>query len=222
MCANAMQETTEELNRQRIEMGQRIREVALEKFGTKIAAGSYLGVSPETMLNYFDGKTRVPFEVIMRLSAATGVSMSWIWSGEGEKYLEAAASSSGAMFLPDIKNVEETDDYSIERALKSLIDLWGIPLDMAAYGTVTGDGMSPTLSDGDVVVVDRSHTDHIETDQIYVFRVFGEVLIRRLERRGEQLVIKCDNSRYGASTLAGGELEHFEWLGKVQAVMRKL
>jgi phage repressor protein C with HTH and peptisase S24 domain len=70
---------------------------------------------------------------------------------------------------------------------------------------VTGDSMYPTLNNGDLVLVDKSKVKPMN-DGIFIFRLDGDLLIKRIERliTGGYLV-KSDNPRYGQYEISPGE-----------------
>ena len=61
---------------------------------------------------------------------------------------------------------------------------------------VAGDSMSPTLDDGDMIMVNTAETD-IRTGRIYLLRIGDELMVKRLETRpGGKMLIRSDNERY--------------------------
>lgn len=61
---------------------------------------------------------------------------------------------------------------------------------------VDGDSMEPTLYSGDMIMVNLRQT-HISTGGIYLIRLEGELMVKRLENRpGGVLLIRSDNDRY--------------------------
>src|SRR3954471_14624706 len=64
---------------------------------------------------------------------------------------------------------------------------------------VDGDSMSPTLSDGDDILVDRDDGAGRLRDGIYVLRVEGALMVKRLALRpGGRLSVRSDNLAYPA------------------------
>lgn len=62
--------------------------------------------------------------------------------------------------------------------------------------TVVGDSMEPTLREGDVVLVDRSRVANYD-DGLYVLRIDGAMLVKRLHRLPERRVqVTSDNAVY--------------------------
>ncbi len=61
---------------------------------------------------------------------------------------------------------------------------------------VAGDSMSPTLEEGDFIMVNTADNE-IRTGRVYLLRIGEELMVKRLERRpGNILVIRSDNPRY--------------------------
>ena len=62
--------------------------------------------------------------------------------------------------------------------------------------TVVGDSMEPTLRQGDVVLVDRAKA-HVPDDGLYVLRVDGAMLVKRLNKLpGRRVGVTSDNEVY--------------------------
>lgn len=83
---------------------------------------------------------------------------------------------------------------------------------------VRGDSMLPTLADGDEILVDRHDAGDALRDGIYVLRVDGVLLVKRLVREGDALAVRSDNPAAGPIDLAGG----VDVIGRVLWAGRKL
>jgi phage repressor protein C with HTH and peptisase S24 domain len=68
---------------------------------------------------------------------------------------------------------------------------------------VRGDSMLPTLSDGDEILVDEADRERLR-DGIYVLRVDGALLVKRLVREGGDFAVKSDNPLADPVDLSGG------------------
>lgn len=60
---------------------------------------------------------------------------------------------------------------------------------------VSGDSMEPTLSNGDIVLIDHSR-NYIHDFGIYAISVDDAILIKRLQPFGSKVQIISDNSKY--------------------------
>ena len=74
--------------------------------------------------------------------------------------------------------------------------------------------MSPTLEDGDSVIIDTSVTS-IRADSVFVFFWDGCAYIKRIQRIGRILKIISDNPLYEAWTLDPSEERGFRVIGRV-------
>lgn len=89
--------------------------------------------------------------------------------------------------------------------------------------TVRGDSMEPELSDGDVVVVDRSRTD-ISEDALFVIRQASWLFVKRLQRRSSgKVMILSTNPRYEPEEVGPETPENeFQVIGKVVWLAREV
>ncbi len=82
---------------------------------------------------------------------------------------------------------------------------------LSAYG----DSMTPTFSDGDILLVDRGISD-IKIDAVYVLALQDELYVKRLQRRpGGAVLMISDNKAYEPYVIDNGERQHFRVLGRV-------
>jgi phage repressor protein C with HTH and peptisase S24 domain len=83
---------------------------------------------------------------------------------------------------------------------------------------VRGDSMLPTLADGDEILVDRRDAGEALREGVYVLRIDGALLVKRLVREGGGLAVRSDNPLAGPVDLAGG----VDVIGRVLWAGRKL
>ncbi len=92
--------------------------------------------------------------------------------------------------------------------------------------TVNGDSMYPTLSPNDIILVhDTSHTGSVPCDGIYLLRLDGSLLVKRLQRRPSNRVkIISDNPSYEAYEVDADDLTDADFcvLGRVVWSGRKM
>jgi len=82
-----------------------------------------------------------------------------------------------------------------ERWLRALT---GSPADDLSIIRVEGDSMAPTLNDGDDILVDKAGCNEALRDGIYVLRLEGSLLVKRLAIHplGRRVTVQSDNPAY--------------------------
>jgi phage repressor protein C with HTH and peptisase S24 domain len=87
---------------------------------------------------------------------------------------------------------------------------------------VEGDSMAPTLSAGDDILVDLADCGERLRDGIYVLRVDGTLLVKRLAIHpvGRRVTVQSDNPAYGDLPDCG--LDEIECIGRVIWAGRKI
>jgi phage repressor protein C with HTH and peptisase S24 domain len=87
---------------------------------------------------------------------------------------------------------------------------------------VEGDSMAPTLSAGDDILVDLADGPERLRDGIYVLRVDGALLVKRLAIHpvGRRVTVQSDNPAY--SDLPDCGLDEIDCIGRVIWAARKV
>ncbi|MCL1939736.1 MAG: helix-turn-helix domain-containing protein [Desulfovibrionaceae bacterium] len=84
----------------------------------------------------------------------------------------------------------------------------GTPDSMKIF-EVSGDSMSPTLGDSDLIMINMKEAD-VRTGHIYLLRIEDELLVKRLETRpGGIILIRSDNPDYETITVSRND-EHLD------------
>lgn len=83
-----------------------------------------------------------------------------------------------------------------------------------------GDSMSPTIEDGDLMLIDESDHRVATRPAIFVIRFDGALMVKRLARSGEQLKITSDNVRF--PPMPPALPDEVEILGRVVWLSRRL
>jgi phage repressor protein C with HTH and peptisase S24 domain len=89
---------------------------------------------------------------------------------------------------------------------------------------IRGDSMTPTISPGEMVILNHRENS-VGTDGVYVIRMNGALLVKRIQNLPGKLVIISDNPSYPAWTVETKDLPgDFKVLGRVIATvtLRKL
>ena len=194
------------------ERGERLREAA-QSIGITHAAKA-AGVPYTTLRDYMNGG-EMKFSALASLARVCGVSLDWIAFGTAGGSTSGAAAvqttSTRQIVVPWYDHHE--DGLRIGRDwLQSVI-----PRDLTSLCLISnaGDAMEPTLSSGDLVIVDRSITT-VTGSALYALESAGAILIRRLDPKlGGGVRVIADNHRYPPQDVEADRLECFKLLGEV-------
>lgn len=121
----------------------------------------------------------------------------------------AASAGAGALVEHDREAGGEAIDPAVIRRL-------GADPGQLSIVTARGDSMLPTIADGDELLVDRSDRRVVAGGGLFVARVDGALVVKRLVRQSGALVALSDNPAY--PSIAGAEIEP---LGRVVRLTRR-
>ena len=86
----------------------------------------------------------------------------------------------------------------------------------------TGNSMTPTISDGDKLLVEHWNGEQIKDNKIYVFCFNQEFFIKRLSKNLDEIIIKSDNPDYRTRTISGTTINEVILIGKVVGIYRAI
>ena len=97
-----------------------------------------------------------------------------------------------------------------------LIETLGLDPARAAMLRARGDSMEPTIADGDQIVVDERDVRVTANPAVFVLRIDGVLLVKRVSRRAEGVRVASDNPAYPAFVAEGAEIiGRVVWLARV-------
>lgn len=80
---------------------------------------------------------------------------------------------------------------------------------------VKGDSMTPTLRDGDEIVIDCTIRS-VDRDGIYVFRLRGDHRVKRIQLKLDgSLLVKSDNEAYEQELIGAAQADEFQVEGRL-------
>jgi len=216
--------TVNRLDGSAISLGWRIKKV-MKELGPDASVESS-GKSIRTLDRYVSGEVEPPLSVITGLSRRSGYSLRWLATGEGPEKgaIEPAPTGEETIAIPrlDVRasagggatgdTGEAVDIIGFPRAwLRSL----GVTPANARVLTVTGDSMEPTLSSGDLLLVDIS-ARKIKGAALYVLVIEDDVYVKRAQPRlNGSILITSDNERYPPEEVTAEAAPRLRVAGKV-------
>lgn len=176
----------------------------------------------------------IPQKWILALSRKFNLSPDWLEYGREPKYLytgkkeekenrDSKSVEESAFFirLPKIKNsslAEPCTGSENEGILHTFDAAWikrfGNINEMVLMD-VTDDSMSPTLSLGDIVMVNCSSITELNSESIYVVQYNNQIIIKRLTPFQDGYCLKSDNPKYNPVTIQSNAKKYLSIIGRV-------
>ena len=107
---------------------------------------------------------------------------------------------------------EESDDLQINLA-RAALPGWTRPGALICI-RATGESMVPTVRDGDLLAIDRSHAEPL-SNELFVARTSDGLVVKRLQRLGRQWHLISDNPAYPSRPASGDDslTGRVAWIG---------
>ena len=86
----------------------------------------------------------------------------------------------------------------------------------------TGNSMSPTIENGDKLIVEHWNSGQIQDNRVYVFCFNNEFFVKRLSKNLDEIIIKSDNPEYRIRTINGSTAEELILVGKIVGVIKSI
>ena len=163
----------------------------------------------------------VPANWVLQLSKAFGLNPEWVENGKGEKFIRDYEKTQFEQ-VPKVKARLSAGGGSFEitheiQGFYSFRKDWlrkrGVPNQMALMD-IFGNSMDPELKDGDTVLVDQSQKA-ILAGAVYAVGIEDTVMVKRVEKHPNKLVLLSNNEAYSPIFLQGHELDTIRIIGKV-------
>lgn len=85
----------------------------------------------------------------------------------------------------------------------------------------SGNSMSPTIDNGDKLIVEHWNGNQIQDNKIYVFCYNNEFFVKRLSKNLDEIIIKSDNPEYRVRTISGKSIMDLILIGKIVATIKQ-
>ena len=174
-------------------------------------------------------KDSVPDKWILKLYRSFGLNPDWVETGIGQKFQKKTDSDSIYKDIPKVKARlsagggsfevgSEIEGYYAFR--KDWLGTKGA-LNKMVLMDIFGNSMEPAMKDGDTILIDESQKD-VLAGAIYAVGVDDTIMVKRLEKHPNKLVLLSDNKDYSPIYLQGSEINSVRVIGKVIWICRVL
>jgi hypothetical protein len=172
----------------------------------------------------------VPLSILLKICEVTGIPESYLILGKSPGLDEnistgpspaaavqllafCASAGDGVLVLDEAAKFVPFEQETLERLR--------VHPENARLLTAAGDSMRPTIEDGEPLLVDIADTDVID-GRIYVFTIGDQVLVKRLRRLGNRLLMRADNRDLYPDEEEVPMIEPVRIIGRVRWVGRSL
>lgn len=214
------------------EMMFRVRDTLRDAGMSQAEFARQIQVSPQTLSGWMSGRNKPGVEEMGRMCLALNVSPSWLLTGFDNMPDSQSLVDDDCVIIPVLNirgscgsNGRDVSNASMITMMKVthewVVDHCGM-VNKRSLNIIgaTGDSMSPTLEEGDTVIVDTS-VKTLYTDAMFAFTIDNDMYIKRMQRVGLGIQIISDNPRYSPYMIDPRELgESFQILGKVVATIQ--
>lgn len=198
-----------------------------------------IGISLPALQGYEAGKS-FPGGKVLESLVKRGFNANWLLTGEGEmkrgegtyplvegiktadatgelgvgfvqipRYKVAASAGGGSMI-----HSEQIVDHLSFRA-DWVRNALGVPVSSLALINVTGDSMEPTLSEGDLILIDMSYQG-VKDNAVYVLSLNGALLVKRIQHKLDgSVIVKSDNAIYEPERIGSEAVDSLNVIGRV-------
>lgn len=227
---------THSYNRRMEKIADRLRRLMVEQGISQYRLWKESGVSQPTIKRILDGDSKEPDKsTVAKLAAALNCSYGWLYDGnESGAEIPSAASvavhDNSSDLDPesyvwidryDIKLsagngnanwvIKEKDPISFRRAWFTQRRL---SPDQCKAMYVRGRSMEPVLNDWDTVLINTADTDELVDGEVYAAAYKGSLYIKTVERTGNGIRLKSENSSFESIEIQGDDLQKLHILGK--------
>lgn len=199
-------------------IGDRIRAIRRSRKMTQKEFSASLGIVQGFLCSIERGK-KIPSNTLMiAIQHSYGINPDWLNSGTGDMFLKKSSPSAlpGSSAIPLYKTPPNSLESISASMVKEFISIPGIPDDCFAF-EYTGEFMSPTIRDGDIIVI-KPGSEPVSGDVILIVGQWGNSFLRRYRKRGDEIICSADNSSYSAFRPDANT----KILGIVHAIWRKI
>jgi phage repressor protein C with HTH and peptisase S24 domain len=175
-------------------------------------------------------KNSIPDKWILQLYKTFGLNPDWVETGSGPTFIKKSVSNDSIFKnIPKVKARlsagggsfevgSEVEGYYAFR--KDWLTTKGNQNKMVLMD-IFGNSMEPEMKDGDTILIDESQKD-ILAGAIYAVGIEDTIMVKRVEKHPNKLVLLSDNRDYSPIYLQGNEINSVRIIGKVIWVSREL
>ncbi|NUF26736.1 Phage repressor protein C, contains Cro/C1-type HTH and peptisase s24 domains [Gilliamella bombicola] len=183
-----------------------------------------VGMSEAVIRDYLSGKTYPALNRLAIIAQKCDVPIEWLATGKGECRLLAESKYSSFVHIPFHHLNETSKSYSQIESIPfdmTLIKHQGCSCEDLTAVWAKGDSMEPTISNHDILIVNKAHYKPID-GYLYAVEYEDQISIKRIQNQGVNLALLCDNPKYPAIIGDKYGQQDFKIIGLVVYLLKDL
>jgi len=179
-----------------------------------------LGITRQTVSNRIKNDSKVTVSELKKIEEYFGITLFNDDSALGENVIHIdyytdvfASCGTGSIVFSDEK---------IKLPVSTLLIDGFSKLKTYSMINASGNSMSPTIDNGDKLIVEHWNGNQIQDNKVYVFCFNNEFFVKRLSKNLDEIIIKSDNPEYRVRTINGNTMEELTLIGKIVGVIKSL
>lgn len=174
-------------------------------------------------------KNTVPAKWLLQMFRSFSLNPNWLETGIGRSFIDPQQNQADQFEqIPKVKARLCAGDGSFEVGSeiegyyafqKAWLKTKGVAARMVMMD-VFGTSMEPEIKDGDTVLIDESQKD-ILAGAIYAVGIEDTIMVKRLEKHPQTLVLLSDNKTYAPIYLKKKDMNSIRIIGKVIWICRE-
>lgn len=213
-----------------LEFKDRLRMAIKESSVKQSEIARSLNISNTAITYWLNGTTtNLKYDDVIKLSKLLGVNPAWLMEGKGSKY-DSEAQREDVVYIEKLDiaascgvltaDVDFRTDSEIVNNMEVGVEWFRNNFsrynpDEIKIVSASGDSMSPTIEDGDLVFINVNQ-NVCDRDGIYFLFLDGQYFIKRVQRTvGRKLLLISENPRYRDIEIEFDSQVDFRTIGKV-------
>lgn len=199
-------------------LGERVKTVRKHLKMTQKTFAASLGIVQSFLCAIEKGKKTPSNTLLIAAQHKYNINPAWLECGKGDPFTTPAASAFVYVSseIPLFKDPPASLVQLNPANITATISMPGLPAGSFAF-EYSGDFMSPSIRDGDVVIVLPGNTP-ATGDIVLIVGKWGEAYLRRYRIKGDDIFYSADNSSYAPFKSDS----NISILGTVHTVWRKI
>lgn len=187
--------------------GKRIKEVRKLLKMKQMDMAEILGVSNSYLSSIESGTRGSNGRLIIKFLNEFDVSALWLYKGVGDVFNDF----DDCVYLKSAEVFEPEKEYNVPILKKYVEEELSLPSEKLLYFIIKDEDMSPTLKNGDLVLVDAA-LNKGDVEGLHLIKIDSERMVRRLVFTPEKIVRFDNNTIRNSTILADSSVE---FIGKV-------